>query len=468
MGSLAARARSADLRTAEFSLKCFASAMFAYYIALKIGLQNPYWALTTCYITVSPQPLAGAIMSKAIYRVCGTLLGGIAAVVLLPQFVNAPLALSAALALWLGLCVYLTSLDRTPRSYAFALAGATAGIIAFPSVGSPGNVFNVAILRVQEILIGILCTTFVHGAILPRTLTARMRERVAQIVLEVEEWSTRSLAGQRDAELDKTRGKLALEINELETFAIQLPFDTARLLPDIPTLNALQDQLTVLLAATNAGDHVLLRQNVRALHAALISDSANGVPRSLSVVAARARALHRDRFDAMWTGLSAALVVFLACLFWIATAWPAGATALVISGLVVALFGPLPNAPRIIRMFLIGNIGGIVVATLYGFVLLPRVTDPVMYCVILAPALLLFGMIMARPPPTGILGLAAALGFINTVGFAATYQGDFEVFANSSLATCLGTAFTGAVLAVLAGLRRDLLPAEAPRSADTT
>jgi Fusaric acid resistance protein family len=197
-------------------------------------------------------------------------------VVLLPQFVNAPLALSAALAFWLGLCVYLTSLDRTPRLYAFALAGATAGIIAFPSVGSPGNVFNVAILRVQEILIGILCTTFVHGAILPRTLTARMRERVAQIVFEVEEWSTRSLAGQRDAELDKTRRKLALEINELETFAIQLPFDTARLLPDIPTLNALQDQLRVLLAATNAADHVLLRQDVQALHDALISGCSNG------------------------------------------------------------------------------------------------------------------------------------------------------------------------------------------------
>jgi uncharacterized membrane protein YccC len=69
--------------------------MLAYYIALRIGLQNPPWALTTCYITAAPQRLAGAIMSKAIYRACGTLLGGVAAVVFLPLFVNEPCALSA-------------------------------------------------------------------------------------------------------------------------------------------------------------------------------------------------------------------------------------------------------------------------------------------------------------------------------------------------------------------------------------
>ena len=75
----------------------------------------PYWAVSTVFITV--QPLAGATRSKAIYRVCGTVLGAIVAVILVPNLVNAPELLTLAIALWVGLCLYFSLLDRTPRSY---------------------------------------------------------------------------------------------------------------------------------------------------------------------------------------------------------------------------------------------------------------------------------------------------------------------------------------------------------------
>jgi uncharacterized membrane protein YccC len=39
--------------------------------------------------------------------------------------------LSLALACWVGLCLYVSLLDRTPRSYVFMLAGYTAGLIGF-------------------------------------------------------------------------------------------------------------------------------------------------------------------------------------------------------------------------------------------------------------------------------------------------------------------------------------------------
>ena len=69
--------------------------------------------------------------------------------------------------------------------------------------------------------------------------------------------------------------------------------------------------------------------------------------------------------------------------------------------------------------------------------------------VVLAPPLLLFGVVLARPPPWAILGLAAALGFLNTLGFANTYQGDFAGFANSALALCMGTIVTAGVFSVV-------------------
>jgi uncharacterized membrane protein YccC len=113
-----------DADAALFSLKSFAAAIIAYYLSLRIGFSQPVWAVTTVYLV--SQPLAGQVLSKALFRMLGTVLGGAAAVVFLPAFVNEPLILSLVLGLWLGLCVYVALLDRTPRSSVCLLAGYTA------------------------------------------------------------------------------------------------------------------------------------------------------------------------------------------------------------------------------------------------------------------------------------------------------------------------------------------------------
>lgn len=238
---------------ALFSVKCFVAAMLAYYIALRIGLTRPYWAVTTSYIVA--QPLAGAVLSKAVFRVIGTVLGAIAAIVLVPNLVNAPAVLSLALALWLGLCLYIALLDRTPRAYMFLLAGYTASIIGFPSVLAPGVIFTTASLRVQEITLGILCGSLVHGLVFPQTVTARLLVRVDEILADAERWSRDALTMDvANPELDRDRRRLAVDVAELDQLAIHLPFDTARLLPRVRTLRALQDQLSMLLPLASAVD----------------------------------------------------------------------------------------------------------------------------------------------------------------------------------------------------------------------
>ena len=47
--------------------------MLALYLALAIGLPRPFWAMLTAYVVSNP--LSGAVRSKAVYRVSGTLLG---------------------------------------------------------------------------------------------------------------------------------------------------------------------------------------------------------------------------------------------------------------------------------------------------------------------------------------------------------------------------------------------------------
>ena len=231
-----------DAEAALFSLKSFVAAIIAYYIALRIGFAQPVWAMTTVYVV--SQPLAGTVLSKALFRLLGTILGATAAVVLVPAFVNEPLVLSFALALWLGLCVYIAQLDRTPRSYTFLLAGYTAAIIGFPSVGAPGDIFNSAVLRVQEIGIGIVVTSLVHGTIFPRNVTKRLQQQILVLVRNVEQGSRNALAGKRDAAHDQERRRLASNINDIDQLSFHVAFDTARLLPPAAAIRALQDQVS--------------------------------------------------------------------------------------------------------------------------------------------------------------------------------------------------------------------------------
>jgi uncharacterized membrane protein YccC len=142
-----------------FSVKVFGAAMLSLYIALALGLDHPYWAMATVYLVSNP--LDGATRSKSDYRIGGTVLGAAAALVLVPPLVNEPLALMAAISFWTAALLYLSQMERGPRSYTFLLAAFTLPIVALPTVTDPTTVFDVALVRVEETVIGIVCASVV-------------------------------------------------------------------------------------------------------------------------------------------------------------------------------------------------------------------------------------------------------------------------------------------------------------------
>ena len=498
-----------------FTIKCFAAAILAYYVSLRIGLTRPYWAVTTSYIVA--QPLAGAVLSKAMFRMLGTVLGAIAAVVLVPNLVNAPELLSVGLALWLGLCLYISLLDRTPRAYIFLLAGYTASIIGFPSVSAPGAIFTTAVVRVEEITIGILSGSLIHGVVFPQTVTARLLARIDVILADAERWSRDSLAGLSDASLDRDRRRLALDINELHQLSIHLPFDTARLLPRVSTLRALQAELSMLLPLASAVDDrfgelkrgadsprpealeliedvrewlrdpppiaergpsadaliararalepepaepllwrdalrmgllarlaelIAAHRNARDLRDQMRSPSRLPVTQAVAALLGRnaKRPLHRDRGTALRAAAGTTATILLGCAFWIATAWPDGAGAVLISGVCCALFGNSDDpAPSIITFFY-GSLCGLVMAAIYAFAIMPRATDFVTLVLVLAPVLLLCGLFLARPG-TMLFAIGLLLGGLNTMGLNDRYTGNFSTFVNEGTAQLIGTFF---------------------------
>jgi uncharacterized membrane protein YccC len=94
--------------------------------------------------------------------------------------VNTPVLCSVMLTGWITFCLYLSLLVRTSRAYAFVLAGYTASLIGFPAVFDPGSIFNIAILRVQEIMIGIFCAALIHRYVLPARISGLFNNKLSQ------------------------------------------------------------------------------------------------------------------------------------------------------------------------------------------------------------------------------------------------------------------------------------------------
>ncbi|TFW31116.1 FUSC family protein [Massilia horti] len=241
---------------ALFSIKCFAAAMLSLYISMRIGLPRPFWAMMTSYIVAAP--FAGPTRSKAVYRAGGTLLGAIAVIVLVPQLVNAPELLSLALALWIGGCLYVSLLDRTPRSYTLMLAGYTAGLIAFPAVGSPESIFDIALARVEEITLGITCATLVHSLVLPQSFAPVLLARLDKALRDAQHWISDALAPDGDARTPQDRRQLAGDITDLRLMASHLPFDTSHLRWTANAIHALQERLATMVPLLSAVEDRLL------------------------------------------------------------------------------------------------------------------------------------------------------------------------------------------------------------------
>lgn len=497
---------SGDVRGAVFSLKCLLAAALAFYLALIFQFPKPFWAVMTAYIVANP--LSGAVHSKAVFRLSGTVAGGAVAVLLLPNLRSSPELLTLALAAWLGLCIYLAVLDRTPRAYMYLLAGFTAVLVGMPIVDTPSAVFMTAVARVQEIALGFVCAGFVHSLVWPGTVSDRLLVRVGAIVHDAEQWSVDMLDHADSAALARDRRRLALDIGELHQLSTHLPFDTGRRRLRNSVVRALQQELAILAplsaavderlqelrgvgAATPEIEHLVcdvrgwlseqthvpsadLTSRAAALEPTITSQMDEIALRQLGLLArlgelitahshcrdlrdqlrapsrapvspavpalleaAIARPLHADRVMALRAGLNAMATVCITVAIWRYTAWPGGEGAVMIAAICCSLFAGFDQPAVLLNRFLVGWTIATLVATLYAFAILPRVSEFEVLIGVLAPYLLLSGSLLARPamalPATGLV-----LGLLNLVGLNERYTGEFETFVNGALAQLLG------------------------------
>ncbi|WP_434990561.1 FUSC family protein [Xanthomonas melonis] len=249
-----------------FSVKTFAAAIATLYIALAGNLSRPYWAVATVYIV--SQPLLGPTRAKGVYRVLGTLLAGAATLVMLPNLVQTPLLLSAAMALWLSACLFLALRDRGPRGYAFLLAGYTVAFIGFPAVTAPEGIFDTVVARSEEIVLGTAMAVLFASVVFPASVRPMLDARVGSWMLDAAQWCRQVL---QRGPAQAPRDRLAASLMQFDALIAFVDHDDprhaevtplleqlrARLLMLLPVLSSITDRLDALQASTAAATPAL-------------------------------------------------------------------------------------------------------------------------------------------------------------------------------------------------------------------
>jgi uncharacterized membrane protein YccC len=214
-------------KTVAFVLANTAAVLMAMYIAFASDLERPYWAMFTVFIVANP--LSGAVRSKTVFRLFGTVTGAAMALLLIPPLVDAPALLSLAISLWIGLCVYISLQDRRPRSYAFLLAGYTAAIVGFSVINTPNAIFDTAVARVEEISVGLVCAAVAHSVIFPQNVLEGLSERIDRALHRSGTWITEALAATQSSDLQGQQ-QLSKLVSDLYLLYEHVSFETS----DVP------------------------------------------------------------------------------------------------------------------------------------------------------------------------------------------------------------------------------------------
>ncbi|MEG9524857.1 MAG: FUSC family protein [Hyphomicrobiales bacterium] len=155
------------------------------WIAMMLALAAAFWlqldsasSAATC-VAILAQPKRGQAISKAIYRLLGTLIGAAVSIAVMALFGQDRVLLFVSFTAWLGLCVFVAQYLQDTRAYGAMLSGYTVAIIALGQIDDPQGTFDAAVSRVAVIVLGIVAITFINDALASpstwRTLLPQLR-----------------------------------------------------------------------------------------------------------------------------------------------------------------------------------------------------------------------------------------------------------------------------------------------------
>lgn len=483
------------------------------WLAMRLALEQPSTAMLTTIIVANRQ--SGMVLAKSFYRAIGTLAGALAALVIVGLFPQQRVLFLGTLSLWIGLCSGGATLYRNFKAYAFVLAGYTAAIVAIPVINHPPGVFDSAVARISEVLLGILVSAIVSDAVFPSQIRAVMRRTAREQFAHFMQFVQRSMArhiARKDIEnahlrfvrdsvtLEDMRSSVIFEdpeararsghillfnqcfmaasttlqslhhlINRLQRngrdapasalidlyapigAALDLPIaaDTSAkcLLPRLGEARASMDaQAPVRRARLTTDQDIqdfdtganLLHRFADELYAFVDVAALLQEPGGISGSAGRIRFVRgNDFYGAGLAVLRTTLTMSVLAVFWIGSAWPYGASAMLLATIFAGLFASNPNPTKAVKAIFIGYLLGMSASFICEFFVLTQMDGFGLLVAGSAPFLMIGALMMARPSITNV-GVGYSMGFAYILALKNQMVFDPAHFMNDMIAQLVG------------------------------
>jgi len=201
------------------------AALLALWVAFRLGLGSPRTAMLTVFIVAQPQ--TGLVLAKSFFRIAGTLAGCAFTLALVGVLAQQREPFFVVLSVWVGLCTAGAAHFRNFRAYGFVLAGYTACLIGFPAAFHPEAVFDIAVARVSEVLLGILCAGVIADVVLPQRLGPALLANVRTRYKDYARFVARALRGELDEwTIEQSHSRFAADIAGFEALRDATYFET--------------------------------------------------------------------------------------------------------------------------------------------------------------------------------------------------------------------------------------------------
>lgn len=487
-----------------FAVRTACASLIALYIAFRMNLDEPKWAAVTVWVVA--QSNRGMSVSKSQYRILGTTLGAIAAIVLISLFAQTPELFLLALAGWIGTCTGLATSLRNFRAYAAVLAGYTAAIIGLDAASAPLHAVDIALARFLFVILGIVVEGTLTGIFAPGSLSVDLDDRFHRYADAVSTACVRALRRDPDSASMRTLFAGAIEFDSAAEYATAASYEVRRVAGHLraavisaltqlaavhavfvhgarggPIDQGLVEEAASLLSRlrTRSGggtaEVASLKSRVRlaltteavatrgvttprlfvlgrlglAIHAFEEVLARTALAHQTSAPPSRARfSFHHDPALAWNNGIRAFAAVITASMFWIYTAWPSGSAFVTTVGVVCALFSTRANSLSGAAAWLKGGMCAAVAAFLCNFFLYPSGSDFGALACISGFFMIGAGVVMLDARTTSI-GSGFALFFWNFTSPNNTARIDDAALLNSVLATLVGIVWGGLAFALL-------------------
>lgn len=490
----------------RYALRNSLAMCLSLWVAFVLNLDEPYWALTSA--AVVSFPTVGGVISKSIGRVFGSLVGAAASVAIAGHCLNDPWLFTLFIAAWIGLCTYISNHYQNNVSYAFALAGYTAAIIAFSTVNvtDTQQIFDIAQARVCEVITGILCGGLMM-MILPSTSDGEaLLTSLRRMHLRLLEHAAMLWQPEITVQMRTSHEGVIGQILTMNLLRIQAFWSHYRLRRQNNLLNYMLHQQLRITSVISSLRRMLLNwpdrpANLASVLEQLLTELRNPetdkyrLARILQQIAPQdpadyrhrafwlrlrhfcwlylgasrwlqrlesatpvsdiqpprvtSLARHTDSYEAAYNGLRTFLCIVIGCAYWINTQWDAGSSALTLIAISCVLYSSTPSPINSITTLLKAVLLLSIVCFVVKFGLMIQIDDFWLFCAFLFPVLVTMQMIKLQHPSYAALWgqLIVFMGSFLSVTNPPSY--DYQSFINDSIGKIVGVLLAGLAFQIL-------------------